>query len=136
MNQSNGDMLTTSPDTHSVHPTDDQLAMSNRHHYYTTEVRNRLSRIRTPTTQDEEKLRLHTRATFHFERDEKGYFDAVEKGDYEGDTIMKEIVEWERKNGCGVNWGVNESRETKNKSAEGDVDLKGEGTDEDPIVID
>lgn len=121
-----------------THQADDQLALSYRHFYYTQEVRNRLSRIRTPSSVDEEKLRLHTKATFHFERDEAEYFECVERGEYEGDTIMDEIVAWEKLENLDVNWGTIESSLERNK-AEREVevgDLNGEGTADDPIVID
>jgi hypothetical protein len=139
MDQLNSDLISNTSTTQ-IHPSDDQLAMSNRHHYYTLEVRNRLSRIRTPTTQDEEKLRLHTKATFHFERNEVEYFEAVERGEYEGDTIMDEIVAWEKRENMEVNWGRNESKGVRGKKKGNEMletdDLNGQGTAEDPIVLD
>jgi hypothetical protein len=131
-----------------IHLTNTQLDMINHQigglqqeqDRYAFEVRNRLSRIRTPTSQDEEKIRLHTQATFHFEHDEDGFFEAVERGDYEGDTIMDEIVAWEKRENVQVDWGKGEIIVKTEKIREQfGVDLKsmkGKGTDDDPIVID
>jgi hypothetical protein len=85
---------------------------------------------------------LNTQATFHFEHDEDGFFDAVERGDYDGDTIMDEIVAWEKVN-CTLQ-GEGEGKMemevgVKMEASSGEVvfgDLTRKGTSEDPIVID
>jgi hypothetical protein len=135
MEQLDSNQQTVSSSTQ-IHPSDDQLAMSYRNHYYSGEVRHRLSRLRTPTREDEDKIRLHTKATFHFERDENDYVKAVERGEYDGDTIMDEIIAWEKRENMQVNWGKNEVKE-ENKIGEADiVDLEGKGTDENLFIID
>jgi hypothetical protein len=60
----------------------------------------------------------------------------VERGDYEGDTIMDEIVAWEKRENMEVNWGKNESKGKREESFVETDDLNGKGTAEDPIVRD